>query len=205
MKVLAILLLVVVVSATAPFIDSWGLIKDAKCINDNTKSISLLVYLPTGKVSENFTKNAELLKPYRPALEVGGFIMPCVKCEIVKQVADIVDALKKANIVLASIAIFGREWSNDKAKNIDFIKKFVAEYTKSGIHFAFLTSEEEWARVVGLAFTEMSKFPLWWVRHDKDPEAKNFKPFAGWTKPLAKQYDSGEVCGMRVGKDSQYM
>lgn len=192
---------------TSPFIDIYEEIKDPKCLTDHYKVFALRVYQSVGKLDPNFAKNFNKLKPFldnKQINQIGGYIAPCTKCDVVKQVSEIVLTLKNAKIDLASILVTGSEWDKDVTKNQAFLKAFVAEYTKSGIFFAIITDEFNWNRIMGKDYSEFKNNLLWYIRHDKDPENINFKPFGGWTKALAKQYDDANICGVKFNIDSEY-
>lgn len=55
----------------------------------------------------------------------------------------------------------------------------------------------QWQSIFGdLRFSyRSSELPLWYAHYDGRPSFSDFKPFAGWEKPHAKQYsDSGNKC-----------
>jgi hypothetical protein len=202
--ILLCILLVAVSAATVPFIDMWEEIKDVKCMAETYKVISLRVYQSIGKVEPNFAKNIEHLKPFLDKVYVGGYMMPCLTCPAEKQVTEIADAIKNTKIDMVSVSVEGRGWDRDRSKNIAFLKSIFEQYGKHGMKGAIITNERSWDEIMGRDCHEFSTIPLWYVRHDNDPENNRFRPFGGWTKVMAKQYASGEVCGNSVAKDSQY-
>ena len=191
---------------TVPFVNLWEEIKDPKCLVDAYKVFALRVYLGVGKVDPNLAKNVLKLQPYMSQIkQVGGYINPCVKCDPVKQVAEIVPVLQKNGLHMTAIFVNGEEWSAKVETNRNFLRAFIKEYLKAGILFAIATNEHSWTHIMGPDFTEFSQYALWLIHHDKDPENKGFKPFAGWSRLMAKQYDTKKVCGIEVDLNSQYM
>jgi len=207
MRILIVALcLVSVLAAVVPFIDLEEPIKDAKCIVDKYKVISLQVMGPNGKIHHNFAKNADLLKKAASDVYIGGFAHPCMNCTITQQVADIkkaIDAAKADSMV--SIMVEGK-WGDNPANNVKFLKDFLAEYQKVGLKGAIISHEMAWRKIMGPS-TDFKDIPLWWINHDNKPDITSFKAFGGWTKDnvMAKQYTPhSAVCEIKVNLDSQY-
>ncbi len=51
------------------------------------------------------------------------------------------------------------------------------------------TSAYMWSRWMNNT-TRWSKLPLWYARYDDKQDMNDFEPFAGWTRPVMKQYNA---------------
>ena len=191
-------------AATTPFIDMWEEIKDAACLFKDNKLVNLRVMTDVGKVDPNFAKNLAIIKKNVTDVKVGAYMVPSPKHNATKQVEQIVHALKGTEIKMVSIDVEGHKWNKEPEKNVEFLKLLIAEFNKVNIKPAIMTKPNDWTRILGKTFEELSALPLWWVHHDKDPEAKKFKPFGGWKAPAAKQYDAVTLCDNKVNKNSMY-
>ena len=127
--------------------------------------------------------------------DVDVYIFPCFKCGKPKmQIINTVNALKGQNYNRIWIDVERREWGS-KADNRKFLTEIFEEAPKHGKPVGIYTSESEWSVIVGNDWTAGSKFPLWWPRWNNNPTLDDFKPFAGWTKIVMKQYiDNKTTC-----------
>jgi hypothetical protein len=67
------------------------------------------------------------------------------------------------------------------AKNLDFIRRFVAVLEKEQVTVGIYTDTADWKRFTDDS-AEFSRLPLWWSSH-----GNAFKPFGGWKKPTITQ------------------
>lgn len=190
--------------ATTAFIDMWEVVKDAKCMVAEYKQIALRVYQSVGRVDPNFNKSVVALAPYRANLTLLAYIVPCIKCDVAKQVKEIAAAMTAAKIKDAALQITATGWNTDHAKNVEFVRNFTTEWTKNSLKLSFMTDDRTWDTVMGRDCQEFGSYRLWIVRHDHNPENNRMRPFGGWRKASFKQYDTAEVCGNAVSKDSKY-
>lgn len=204
MRIFAILLLLAVAfAATVPFIDMWEEIDDADCHLKEVKHICLRVYQSVGKIEPNFAKNIVHLKGKNAT--ISAYMVPAQKVDVAKQVAEIIAAIKDVKLDYFWVAIEGRDWSQNREENAAFVTKLLAELSKSKLKIGIQTDLMSWFRIMGRGASGFSKYPLWHVRHDNNPEDPSFRPFGGWNNPKAKQYTgNAEKCGDTVNLDSLF-
>ncbi len=73
-----------------------------------------------------------------------------------------------------------------------------------GVKCGVYSSSSQWSSIFGsTTYSYGANLPLWYAHYDNKPTFSDFVPFAGWTKPYAKQY-AGDVtvCGLDV--DTNY-
>eukprot|EP01022_Parablepharisma_sp_SALTPOND_P030290 TRINITY_DN75890_c0_g1_i1.p1 TRINITY_DN75890_c0_g1~~TRINITY_DN75890_c0_g1_i1.p1 ORF type:complete len:223 (-),score=8.24 TRINITY_DN75890_c0_g1_i1:57-725(-) len=192
----------VLAADTVPSIGFSEEIKDVDCIVDSYNYILLQLYLSEGKIDPMFKINMKHIKEYEWRVLIGGYVNPCLRCDPSRQVSEIASTIKSTRVHLLPIVVMGKDWSNNRAANIAFLRKFIGELFKAVLRPIILTNEAEWSRIIGKDFQEFSSYPLWYVSHDKNPGKDDFKPFAGWNIPLGKEYDEGVICDLHVTKNS---
>ncbi|KAK0394628.1 hypothetical protein QR680_000845 [Steinernema hermaphroditum] len=176
-----------------------------KCLlNNNFKFFIARVWKSTGNydtVGIQNIKNARAAGiPY-----VDGYIIPCLKqrCAPARnQVQATINRLRndKANFGMIWMDIERQEWPANKQSNRQFIRDMVDQANKMGVKVGIYSNNVNWEAIVGLDWTEMSKYPLWWANYNGSPNFNGFKPFGGWTKPAIHQYlgDKQGPCGVKL-------
>uniref|UniRef100_A0A914R7X7 Uncharacterized protein n=1 Tax=Parascaris equorum TaxID=6256 RepID=A0A914R7X7_PAREQ len=103
-----------------------------------------------------------------------------------------------ANIGMIWMDIERFAWPSNKANNRQFIRDMVNKAKSMGVSVGIYTNYYNWQEIVGLDWTEMSGYPLWWAYYDGVENYRNFKPFGGWNKPAIHQYkgDFKGPCGI---------
>ena len=197
------ILFAVAFAATVPFIDMWEEIDDADCHLKECKNICLRVYQGVGKVEPNFAKNIAHLKG--KAVNISAYMTPSNKVTPEKQVAEVVAAIKNVTLTYFWVSVEGSDWSMNHEDNVNFLKKLLAELAKVKLVVGIQTDMMRWGRIMGRSTADFSKYPLWNIHQDNNPENTQFRPFGGWRAPKAKQYKgSAERCGDTVNLDSLF-
>ena len=130
------------------------------------------------------------------------YLFPCYPCG---------DPATQANQLWAALGgTFGTvwldietyQWSSNLAANQAFITTLANTLAGHGAKIGIYSSYYNWEAIVGLSWTGMSKYPLWYAHYDDNPSFSDFVAFGGWTKPNIKQYNgSSTVCGVGVDLD----
>lgn len=58
------------------------------------------------------------------------------------------------------------QWSTSLSKNQDFIVQMVKEVVKYGGNPGIYTNYYNWQSIVGLGFSGVSQYPLWYAHYD---------------------------------------
>lgn len=93
-------------------------------------------------------------------------------------------------------------WESDLTANCNFVKSLASAYQRAGIRVGVYTSVGEWPSTVGSGCS-LSSLPLWYAHYDGVPSFEDFRPFAGWTKPTAKQFadHADNSCGVSIDRN----
>jgi len=177
---------------------------NAKCLLASKHEFTVIRgYLSDGKVDPNGVANFD-------AAKTGGFkaievsISPCLPCEPADQIKQILDAFKSETYGRIWINIGVPGWREFKNFNILFFEDLVNGFLKGGKKVGVIASKFEWEEYFGTDYTGGAKFGLMYKSLNKDPSYKDFKPFGGWRKPEAKQYDTdAAICSLKM--DLVYM
>ncbi len=202
MRVLLLCILAIsAVSAVTPFMDIWEEIDDAKCTLQSFTDIVLRVYKSTGAVEPNFAKNVKLLADTGLKYELSAYIAPCLTCEVATQAKEILAAIKGIALKMVWVSVEGR-WNPDRQKNKQFLTELLAELTKGGVTAGIHTDMWSWQFIMGREVHDFADRKLWYTNHNGRQDSNDFRPFAGWTTPNAKQYQgAAELCGDTINKD----
>ena len=126
------------------------------------------------------------------------YLFPCARKDAAEQVQDMLAGLQGSQ--------FGRVWvdmeynpSHDCGWSRDgtscaFLREMVAVLQQSGVAVGVYSSHWGWNASVGLDCAVQGEYslPLWYAHYDKRADTcSDFKPFAGWTQPFAKQFVDG--------------
>ena len=201
--IVLVLLAVFAYSATVPFVDFWHEINSTECLAKEVKHVCLRVSARTGVIDPNFAKNVKHIADSGLKIDISAYIQPCVKCDIKKQTADVIAALKELKLKSLWITVEG-EWGSDRVKNSKFLHEYIAALTAAGLHAGIQTDHIHWMRIMGREHSEFSHLLLWNINHDRKPDG-GFTPFGGWRRATAKQYQGGvSLCAITVSKDSYF-
>ena len=158
-------------------------------------------YQNSGKV-DNHAK-ANILAAAHAGMYINIYINPCPKCNITPelQVDQVIKELKDTTYVTAIVMIKRRDnWGIDKVSNCQFLKAMLTEIKKNGITPAIGSDIDPWSTIMGSdCIVNTYASDLLWEKPDKKMNFDNFKSFGGYTKPNAKEYDSGvSLCNQTV-------
>eukprot|EP00005_Dracoamoeba_jomungandri_P002001 CAMPEP_0174250800 /NCGR_PEP_ID=MMETSP0439-20130205/847_1 /TAXON_ID=0 /ORGANISM="Stereomyxa ramosa, Strain Chinc5" /LENGTH=212 /DNA_ID=CAMNT_0015330963 /DNA_START=76 /DNA_END=714 /DNA_ORIENTATION=+ len=157
----------------------------------------------SGSVDPYVVKNIENARaagiPY-----VDVYLFPCVSCgNPGTQSAELLSAISGQNYGMVWVDIEVYAWTSSKTTNQRFITEMVGNLTSRGAKVGIYTSYYNWESIVGLDWTGVSRYPLWYAHYDNSPSFGDFKAFGGWSKPSIKQYAGDKtVCG--AGVDLNY-
>eukprot|EP00829_Urostomides_striatus_P002622 TRINITY_DN1286_c0_g1_i1.p1 TRINITY_DN1286_c0_g1~~TRINITY_DN1286_c0_g1_i1.p1 ORF type:complete len:228 (+),score=56.43 TRINITY_DN1286_c0_g1_i1:64-747(+) len=172
-------------------VDVSTLFSEAKCKCLKEKDQSFFVprcYQSGGKVDPNCVSN--LKNGHDAGLSTGLYIFPCVPCgNPAKQVADTVKAVGNHEVDTYWVDVEKLNWHKDKSLNRKFIEEMVNALKEHGKKVGIYSSYYMWQDIVGLDYSGMSSYPLWYSHYDKKPSCSDFKPFGGWKKPHIKQFE----------------
>ncbi len=201
MRTMIIALLVATAFAVTPFMDVWEELDNVTCTAQSFRDIVLRVYQSVGKVEPYFAKNVKAIKASKIAINISAYIVPCLTCDVDKQVAEILAAVKGVTLKKVWVCVEGT-WNRERSVNVAFLTKYFAALSKSGITAGIQTEDRSWMRIMGRESSDFSKYALWFVRQDNNPNG-GFRPFGGWRSAVAKQYaGAAELCGDTINKDS---
>ncbi len=177
----------------------------AKCLlANNFDTLYIRAYRSSGTVDPNVLTNIAnaVTAGFK---DISVYIFPCVPCgNPRKQVQDTILHLGKAPYVKLWLDIEERAWTKDKSFNQQFVTELLDEMKKCGKPTGVYASLYQWDQIVGKDWEGAKDHLLWYPRWDHNANFDDFKPFGGWTKPYAKQYEpNGNICGM-PGTDLDY-
>ena len=94
-------------------------------------------------------------------------------------------------------------WTTDYATNQNFYKALVDSCVTYGVKCGIYSSASQWSAIFGsLSYSYGATNPLWYAHYDNKPNFCDFSPFAGWSKPYAKQYlGTTSICGASIDED----
>uniref|UniRef100_A0A1I7Z041 Glycosyl hydrolase family 25 n=1 Tax=Steinernema glaseri TaxID=37863 RepID=A0A1I7Z041_9BILA len=176
-----------------------------KCLlNKNFKFFIARVWISIGdydRVGIQNIKNARAAGiPY-----VDGYIFPCHRsgCAPAKnQVEATINRLRSDNAKFGMIwmDIERQDWPSNKQTNRQFIRDMVNQADRMGVKVGIYSNPVNWEAIVGLNWSEMSEYPLWWANYNGSPSFNGFKAFGGWTKPAIHQYlgDKQGPCDVKL-------
>ena len=199
MRVIILCLLVVCAFSATTFMDIWEEIDDINCTLKSYTDMVFRVYQSVGKVEPNFAKNVKYVKDSKANVSLSVYIVPCITCDVPKQVAEIAAAIKDIKLNMLWIVVQG-SWNHNKNTNAAFLQSFIDEVKKLG-EVGIQTDSMSWTRNMGREHSNFSSLKLWFVLHDKRPDG-GFMPFGGWRRAFAKQYETAELCGDTINHDS---
>jgi len=131
-------------------------------------------------------------------------MFPCPKCSKTKQLTELYNALKAANVQYGQIwlDIEGTQYWTTQTANRAFFEGLLKEAQDLGLISAgklgVYTSASQWNPIMG-TYTKGSQFPLWYAHYDGKKDFSDFSSFGGWARPNIKQFaGDATVCGMGV-------
>jgi hypothetical protein len=195
-RILIAVVLIVGINAVSNVVDMAELVADVDCItNAGYSSIIFRGYKSNGQVDPNVKENLLLASE----IDCTIYISPCFKCgNPRKQLVDLCETINgtgykyRPYIAVEDINL----WSKSTTENRNFITETVDEVMKQTACFGkprFRTTKHEWENIVGTDCIAFSDYYLWYISSDNKKDFNDFKPFGGWKKPTAKQYDQDKV------------
>ncbi|KAH7684456.1 Protein LYS-6, partial [Aphelenchoides avenae] len=128
------------------------------------------VWMSTGNHDDTGIQNVKDARaagiPY-----VDAYIFPCLKsrCAPAKnQVEATINKLREqgANIGMLWLDIERQEWPADMTKNRQYVLDMAAQAEKIGVKVGVYANLNNWKEIVGLDFTGLAKYPLWYAHYD---------------------------------------
>eukprot|EP01117_Protostelium_nocturnum_P015946 TRINITY_DN621_c0_g1_i3.p1 TRINITY_DN621_c0_g1~~TRINITY_DN621_c0_g1_i3.p1 ORF type:complete len:212 (-),score=39.72 TRINITY_DN621_c0_g1_i3:1381-2016(-) len=175
-----------------------------KCLKQNGKSFAVVrVGQSTGHVDPHGRSN--IINAKAAGFEVDGYIFPCPTCgNAAKQINQTLEAIKGSGYGTLWLDIEGPQyWTKNRETNRKFLEELIDATKKSQVKVAIYSSASQWNPIFGADYKGGHDLPLWYAHYDFKPTFSDFKPFAGWTKPVWKQYKgTTTLCG--VGVDLNY-
>lgn len=170
------------------------------CLKNNGYVFTVIRgYQSGGQVDPNVVQNIKNARAGGQA-DVDVYLFPCVPCgNPAKQATDLVDAIKGQNYGMIWIDIETLQWSKSQTANQGFITTMASTLKGLGQHVGIYSSYYNWQSIVGLGWTGVSEYPLWYAHYDNNPSFSDFSPFGGWKTPNVKQYQgTTNLCGAGV-------
>uniref|UniRef100_A0AC35TIE4 Lysozyme n=1 Tax=Rhabditophanes sp. KR3021 TaxID=114890 RepID=A0AC35TIE4_9BILA len=178
------------------------------------KTVFTQVYINSGNGLVDTAGIQNVKNAYSAGMGTEVFISPSPNSnkQGYQQFDETLAALKKAGINVRTIWLkvsYPIHWSNNLQYNVNFIQSIITRAKSNAITVGIYTNFYDWAQITGstTAFTQY-KMPLWyWGILGYGPSAegtadfKDFRAFASWNAPAAKEYASTETaCGQVIGK-----
>mmetsp|Transcript_5485 Transcript_5485/g.5440 ORF Transcript_5485/g.5440 Transcript_5485/m.5440 type:complete len:211 (+) Transcript_5485:18-650(+) len=131
------------------------------------------------------------------------YLFPCVPCgNPAGQVDALVDYIAGTGYGMVWLDIETYSWSSNLASNQQFILALANELVNQGQSVGVYTNYYNWQSIVGLGWTGVSQYPLWYAHYDDWPSFGDFTPFGGWNEPTIKQFNGDvTVCGVNVDQN----
>ena len=166
-------------------------------------SMQELVGVPLGFLPSN----------YNPLVSAGfsdvdGYIFPCLSSSCpsaAKQVTDAINGLKAQGATIGRLWLDVEilSWPSSLTSNQKFITDMANTATSMGVQVGVYSNPNNWKAIVGLDWTGVSQYPLWWARYNNAQDlTTGWSAFGGWSAPTIHQY-IGDVIesGIRVDKN----
>lgn len=173
--------------------------------NNGIDRVIIRGYRSLGEVDPSLAGNLQnAVNGGVPIVDV--YLFPCVSCgNPSTQATSLWSSTVSANSNFQGTVWLDIEtgtWGSDLAANQQFILSLANTLQSSGANVGIYTSYYNWEAIVGLDWTGVSQFPLWYAHYDNNPAFSDFTPFGGWSSPTMKQYNGGAtVCGAWVDSD----
>uniref|UniRef100_A0A914QRA8 Uncharacterized protein n=1 Tax=Panagrolaimus davidi TaxID=227884 RepID=A0A914QRA8_9BILA len=120
------------------------------------------------------------------------------------QVKDAIAGLKAKNATIGmlwlDIEIFA--WPSDKISNQKFVLELANSASSFGYKVGIYTNPNHWTSIVGIDWTGVSQYPLWWPNYNNAHDlTTHWKPFGGWEKPNIHQFNGdSKDCGVTLDR-----
>ena len=175
------------------YVDTWS------CLKSNGYEFAIVRgYQSFGAVDPNASKTIANAKA--AGIEyVDTYFFPCVPCGNPASQADSFWSALGGQFGTVWLDIEVYQWSSSQASNQAFITTLADTLASKGAKIGIYTSYYNWSSIVGLGWTGMSKYPLWYAHYDNNPSFSDFSAFGGWSTPSIKQYNGGtDICSASV-------
>jgi len=153
-----------------------GEIDDAFC--DKLRSLGVDLVIVGLQVLALAHQQLSLLKDN--GFKLQGYFWPSNK-ELVPYLGDVISIMRNFKL--------GYLWIDVEESELN-VRQSIAQLTQHPeFQLGIYTSAYMWQRWMN-STTDFCHLPLWYARYDYSPDMEDFTPFAGWTKPVMKQYDA---------------
>uniref|UniRef100_A0A914YG92 Lysozyme n=1 Tax=Panagrolaimus superbus TaxID=310955 RepID=A0A914YG92_9BILA len=180
---------------------------ELNCLKKDGNSFFIArIYRSLGKVDTVGIKNIVTARS-AGFTDVDGYLFPCLsaKCpSAATQVTDAVNGLKAQGATIGmfwlDIEIFA--WPADKVSNQKFVLELANTASNLGYKVGIYTNPQHWKSIVGIDWTGVSQYPLWWPRYNNAQDlTTGWVAFGGWSTPNIHQFNGDSTeCGIGLDK-----
>lgn len=177
-------------------------ITDATCFGGRT-AFFLRALRSNGQLEPNLLEHTFIIAKERG--RVGYYATPCIACSAIEQANKICNLFKVSHDMYYATVFIDvtdpKVWNMTQKNNIAFLNEFAEALDSCGIKDcpllpSILTTKESWETIMGPDYHDHAYKDLWYVHLDGNPDARDFVPFGGWTKPLYKSHTTqNDRCG----------
>ncbi|GMR41028.1 hypothetical protein PMAYCL1PPCAC_11223, partial [Pristionchus mayeri] len=169
------------------------------CLKDNGYSFYISrIYRSNGAIDTTGIQNIK--NAWSAGLSfVDAYIFPCHSSSCPSAAGQVENALNEmwsrgamVGTVWIDVEIYN--WSSNQGANRQFILDMVNKASEMGVYVGIYTNNNNWDEIVGINWSGVSQYPLWWANYNGQANFNNFKPFGGWSKPAIHQY-TGDIKG----------
>lgn len=130
---------------------------------------------------------------------------PDVKLAPIEQVRSFVDYVTHNRVAFDTVWVDVEPctqcWDGSDTTNARTVLEFALLLESFGFQVGIYASDWAWTQVCG-SEPGFPNYPLWYPHYDNNQTFDDFEPFAGWTKPVLKQYaPTLDMCGASVDLD----
>ncbi|KHJ84459.1 hypothetical protein OESDEN_15827 [Oesophagostomum dentatum] len=147
---------------------------------------------------------AVFIRGYNPS-GMGSFDLNCVS-----NIRNARQGLKSANMQVNTIWVQVTSpinWDTNRQQNIIFLNEIITTANSYGVIIGFYTNAYDWNQILGTATVDNAMLWYWnvyggGVSGETAPNFDDFRQFAKFTRPVAKQFGQVEyLCGVTVNRD----
>ncbi|KHJ84997.1 hypothetical protein OESDEN_15282, partial [Oesophagostomum dentatum] len=127
-----------------------------------------------------------------------------------QQFLELYQGLKNANMQVNTIWLQVTSpinWDTNRQQNINFLNEIISTANSYGVRIGFYTNAYDWNQILGTATVDNAMLWYWnvyggGVSGETAPNFDDFRQFAKFTRPVAKQFGQVEyLCGVQVNRD----